>query len=155
LAEELQSRGGVQAVHVPYRGAAPLLTDVIGGQIDLAVVVPSTAVPHIEAGRLKILGLARGERVAEWPDYPLLGEHPDLKGLELNGWFGFLAPAGLDAAKVERLRDAIDATLADPDVATALAAIGFQVASDADRADFGAVIARDAALAERYKEKMP
>lgn len=147
LMEDLQSRAAVRMLHVPYKGASPLLTDVMGGQIDLAVMVPATALPHIEAGRLKVLGVASLERRPALKNIPTLNEGKTVKGLEMTGWMGLFAPKGLAPERVQRLRTALEAAMAAKSTTDALHAMGMQMPSSAERKAFAENIGRDEAKA--------
>jgi tripartite-type tricarboxylate transporter receptor subunit TctC len=153
LMEDLQSRAAVRMVHVPYKGAGPLINDVLGGQVDLAVMVPSTALPHIEAGRLKVLGVASLQRQASMKTIPTLNEGKTVKGLEANGWIGLFAPKGLAPERAARLKAALEATLADKRVAEQLGTMGMQLPTPAERRAFAEQVGRDEAKARSISVK--
>lgn len=111
---KLQSR--VDMVHVPYKAAPQILNDLIGNQIDLAMMTPSTALASIKASKLKALGVTVGERLATNPDLPTLTETPELKGFHFISSIGLFAPAATPAAIVERLNRELNEILATPDV---------------------------------------
>jgi tripartite-type tricarboxylate transporter receptor subunit TctC len=154
LMEDLQSRAGVRMVHVPYKGAGPLINDVLGGQIDLAVMVPSTALPHIQAGRLKVLGIASLQRQPSMKNIPTLNEGKAVSGLEADGWIGLFAPKGLAPERAARLKAALEATLADKAVAERLTAIGMQLPTPAERRSFAERVGRDEAKARSISVKL-
>ena len=154
LMEDLQSRAGVRMVHVPYKGAGPMINDVLGGQIDLAVMVPVTALPHIEAGRLKVLGIASLQRHPALKNIPTLNEGKAVSGLESNGWVGLFAPKGLAPERVARLKAALDATLADAGVAGKLAAMGMLLPTPAERRGFAEQVGRDEAKMRSISVKL-
>lgn len=99
--ELLMSTMGIKMVHVPYKGTAPALQDLIGGQITIMMDVPSSMLPHVRAGKIKVLGMASEKRVAAAPDVPTLIE----SGVPVVGgtWVGLLAPAGTPKPVVEKL----------------------------------------------------
>jgi len=111
---KLQSR--VDMVHVPYKAAPQILSDLIGNQVDLAMMTPSTALASIKAGKVKALGVTVGERLAATPDLPTLGETPELKGFHFISSIGLFAPARTPAAIVERLNRELNEILAIPEV---------------------------------------
>ena len=111
---KLQSR--IDVVHVPYKAAPQILSDLIGNQIDMAMMTPSTALASIKAGKVKALGVTVGERLAASPDVPTLAETPDLKGFHFISSIGLFAPAGTPAAVVERLNRELNVILASADV---------------------------------------
>lgn len=145
LMEDLQARAKVRMVHVPYKGAGPLLNDVLGGQLDLAVMVPSSALPHLKSGRLKLIGVASLQRDPLLPSFPTLNEGKLVSGLESNGWIGLFVPKKAPAAAVARLHDAMAATLADPAVQKRVADLGMRVASATEQRAFPETFSRDEA----------
>jgi len=121
-AEMLTSRTGTSAIHVPYRGAAPALTDLMGGQIDF-LFDPGISLQHVKAGRLKMLAVASPQRAPLVPDVPTLDEL-GLKGFDADAVFGFYAPAGTPAAIVKRLNSEINRALGQPAIKERIVAIG-------------------------------
>jgi tripartite-type tricarboxylate transporter receptor subunit TctC len=114
LALELyQSAAGVKFVHVPYRGAAPALTDLLGGQVQVFAADAPVLMPHIKGGKVKPLGAASGRRNPMLPDVATLAEqgYPDTT---VDNWYGLLAPAGTPPATLTRLHDAFVAAVNDP-----------------------------------------
>ncbi len=134
--ETIKQMAGLEIRHVPYRGAGPMLPDVLGGQVDYAVMVLSSALPHIREGRIKALGLAQGGRSAVAPEVPALGEHPRFKGVDASVWFGLLGPAGLPPAVTARLRLELRALLKEPGLRRQLEAAGLKLSEDTDFAVF-------------------
>lgn len=114
--ELLKERSGIFVTHVPYRGGGQIATDVIGGQVDVAMLVSTTAVPQVTSGRMHALGVTSARRLASLPDVPALGELPGLKGYEMVSWTGLFAPAGTPAAVVKHLNDELNAVLKEPDL---------------------------------------
>jgi tripartite-type tricarboxylate transporter receptor subunit TctC len=104
---------GIKLTHVPYKGAAPAVTDLIAGQIDGVVDNPPTVLPHIQAGKLKPLAVAAKTRMAQLPDLPTAAES-GIPNFEASSWFGVAAPAGTPPAIVARLQKDIAAALAQP-----------------------------------------
>ena len=103
----------ISVTHVPYRGAAPSVTDLIAGQIDGVVDNPPTVMSHIRAGTIVPLAVAASERLAVLPDVPTSGE-AGLPGWEASSWFGVVAPAGTPAAIVRRLHAEIAKAVRQP-----------------------------------------
>ncbi|MEF7614434.1 tripartite tricarboxylate transporter substrate binding protein [Aquincola sp. MAHUQ-54] len=121
--EDLQQRTGVKLQHVPYKGNAPLLQDVGGGQVDFAVLVYSAAMGAMaEQGRLKVIGQLGAERSELLKDVPTVGEGQALKGFAYRTWSGLLVPRATPEATVQRLHAAIGRALQAPEVRTQLAA---------------------------------
>ncbi len=114
--ESLKQQARFDAVHVPYKAAAQIVTDLIGNQIDLALITPSTGLPNIKAGKIKALGVTVEARMAASPDTPSLTETPELKGFHVVTSIGLFAPAKVPAPIVERLNRELNAILALPDV---------------------------------------
>ena len=139
-AEMMKSMTGTFAVHVPYRGAAPALTDLLGGQLDFAFD-PGIAVPHIRSGKLRLLAVGSPGRSPLFPATPTLDEL-GLKGFDADTVFGFYAPAGTPAAVVTRLNGEINRILATPAMKDRIQALG-GVPAPMSAADFAAKAAQD------------
>jgi tripartite-type tricarboxylate transporter receptor subunit TctC len=122
--EEFKSKaGGLDVVHVPYKGSAPMDTDLMGGQIAWAFDATPTAMPLAKAGKVRAIGAGMAQRLAAMPDLPTLQEQ-GLPGYECYTWNAFLAPAGTPAPIVEKLNAAVNKALADPAVSSALEKAG-------------------------------
>ena len=116
LAGELfNSMAGVKMVHVPYKGAAPALADLLGGQVQLMFSTMPPALPHVKDGKLRALAVTSAKRSPAAPDIPTLDEIA-LPGFEANTWHGVVVPAGTPATIVARLNREIVAILHLPDV---------------------------------------
>ncbi len=111
--ELLKQLAGFEATHVPYRGTAAALTDLLGGRIDVMIADIPPAVEHIRAGTLRPLAVTNRERLAALPDVPTLIEQ-GLPGCEAPGWVGVAAPAGVPADVARTLSAAITETMAQP-----------------------------------------
>jgi len=107
--------GGLNIVHVPYRGSAPMMGDLVAGQISMAFDATPTALPQAQSGAIRAVGAGMAERMRALPDLPTLQEQ-GLKGFECYTWNAILAPAGTPAPIVAQLNDAINKSLADPAV---------------------------------------
>jgi tripartite-type tricarboxylate transporter receptor subunit TctC len=114
--ELLKERSGIFVTHVPYRGGAQIATDVIGGQVDVAILVSTSAIPQINAGKLHALGVTGPTRLDALPQVPTFGEMPGLKGYSMVSWTGIFAPAGTPPAVVKRLNDELNSVLKDADI---------------------------------------
>jgi len=122
--EEFKSKaGGLDVVHVPYKGSAPMDTDLMGGQVTMAFDATPTAMPLAQSGKLRALGAGMLKRIAAMPDLPTLDEQ-GLKGFECYTWNAILAPAGTPRPIVDKLNAAINKALADPAVSSALEKAG-------------------------------
>jgi tripartite-type tricarboxylate transporter receptor subunit TctC len=103
---------GTSMVHVPYKGSAPMLNDLISGQIDMALDALSTSGPHIQSGKLRALGVTTAERAFFAKDIPAINEF--VPGFEVKAWHGVMAPAGTPDKIVAKLSDEIQAYLRLP-----------------------------------------
>jgi tripartite-type tricarboxylate transporter receptor subunit TctC len=112
--ELVKQRAGLFMTHIPYRGTAPLTSDLVGGSLDFAVMSPTAAAPFIQGNRIVPLGISSAKRFPSLPQVPALAESPQLKGYELTGWFALAAPKGLPAEVAQRLAAALKAGLAEP-----------------------------------------
>lgn len=121
-AEMMKSQAGVFATHVPYRGAAPALTDLLAGQIDFAFD-PGVAIPHIKAGKVKLLAVGSLKRSPLFPNVPTLDEI-GLSGFDADTVFGFYAPAGTPTDVVARLNREINRILTLPGPRERILALG-------------------------------
>jgi tripartite-type tricarboxylate transporter receptor subunit TctC len=127
LAVELFARAaGISLVHVPYKGGAPAITDVLGGQLPLVAVNAVEVLPHVKAGKLRVLAVLSAERVSTLPDTPTIAES-GYPGFEASVWHAFIAPRGTPPAVVEKLSAEIAKALASPEVKERLAALGAEV----------------------------
>ena len=114
--EMVQERAKVQMVHVPYRGGAQIINDVMGGQVDAGYLVTTSATPLVQQGKLHALGVTSAQRIDSIPNVPAFAETPVLKGMEINTWTGLFAPKGTPAAVITRFAAELDAVLKTPDV---------------------------------------
>jgi tripartite-type tricarboxylate transporter receptor subunit TctC len=126
LAVELfKTMAGLDIVSVPYKGAGPAMNDVIGGQVQMQVNTLLATLPHIQAGRLRILGVCGRSRSRLLPDVPTIGE--TLKSFESNGWYAMFAPARTPADVIARLNDVTVKSLRTRDIEDKLLAQGVDV----------------------------
>jgi tripartite-type tricarboxylate transporter receptor subunit TctC len=114
--ELINLASGTTFRHIPYRGAAPMVQDVLGGNVEFGVFVLSSAMPYIEAGKMMALGVTTPSRSRAAPQIPALSEHPRLKGYDMNVWFGLFGPAKLPAAMTARLNKELNEVLRDQEV---------------------------------------
>ncbi|MGA8226938.1 MAG: tripartite tricarboxylate transporter substrate binding protein [Xanthobacteraceae bacterium] len=128
---------GVDLLHVPYRGAAPALTDLISGQVQVMFDNMPSSIEHIRAGKLRALGVTTAKRSPALPDVPTVAD--TVPGYEASAWFGMGAPKGTPPEAVNKLNKAINAALADPNIQARLADLGGIVMAGTP-ADFGQVI---------------
>ena len=116
LALELfNNMAGTKMVHVPYKGGAPVMIDLLAGNIHLVFATATTAVPHVKAGKLKGIGVTTIKRSSLLPDMPTVSE-AGLKGFDANNWYGLLAPAGTPRPLINRLNADVTKVLNMPEV---------------------------------------
>jgi tripartite-type tricarboxylate transporter receptor subunit TctC len=120
--EMLHMMAGIDIVHVPYKGAAPVVTDLLGGQIDMSFINISGALPYIQSGKLRGIAVTTLKRSSVLPDLPTVSE--TLPGFEVNSWYGFMAPAGTAKPIVDRLYDEVSKILKMPAILERLKASG-------------------------------
>jgi tripartite-type tricarboxylate transporter receptor subunit TctC len=111
---------GVQARHIPYKGTGPMVTDLIGGQVDFGMVALPAVAAHLKNGSLVAIGVGSKNRAAAAPEIATIAEQ-GLPGYEAEGWFTVAAPAKLPAAQTKRIHDAVVAAFATPEVKDAMA----------------------------------
>lgn len=122
-AELFKTMTGIDMVHIPYKGSAPAIQDVIGGQVPLMFDTTVVAGPFIESGRVRPLAVTSAKRVASLPDVPTMAE-AGVPGYEVVSWQAMFAPAGTPPAIVQRLQTEVAAILKQPDVQERLAKLG-------------------------------
>lgn len=145
--EMLKILANVDIQHVPYRGSAPALQDLLGGHVNIMFDNLPTALPLVKAGQLKAFAVTSAARSESLPDVPTLSE-AGVAGFEATAWFGFVAPAGTPAEILDLLNSEMVKALKDPEVAEKLKAQGISISANT-RAEFTAVIARES---KRWKE---
>ena len=121
--EFLKLRAKLFMLHIPYRGTAPSVTDLIAGQVDATFTGAPAVLPHVKSGRLRALAVSSAQRIPALPDVPTVAES-GYPGFEADQWYGVVAPAGTPAAVVARLNAEINKALALPEVAQQLAVEG-------------------------------
>ncbi len=126
LAAELLFRdAAVKGLNIPFRGDATAYTELLAGRVDATLTAITTALPYIQTGKLRVLGVASADRSAIYPQAPTLREQ-GLPNVIASGWYGFMAPAATPKAIVGRLHDSIGRALADPAIRQKLLAQGLE-----------------------------
>ena len=125
-AEMFKAMTKTSLTHIPYRGAAPAVNDLLAGQVQVTVGVVNQLIPHIRAGKLKALGVTTRKRLAQMPDVPTLDE-AGVPGYESEIWLGLAAPAGTPTAIIEQINQAVRKAMASADVVTKLQSQGIDV----------------------------
>lgn len=150
-AEMFLDEAGVHAKHIPYKGVGPMLTDLMGGQVDFGVLALPSIQGQLKQGMLRAIGTSSPKRLAAAPDIPTFAEQ-GLPNYIVDGWFAVVGPKGLPAAEVKRVHDAFVTAFATPEVKDAMAKQGNTIAistSEAAQAFFRSEFAKYAALVKK------
>jgi len=142
-AELFKSMAGVDIAHIPYKGATPALTDVIGGQVAMFMGNLPPAMGHIKAGRVRALAVTTAQRSSLVPDLPTVAEG-GLPGFETLAWFGLFAPAGTPPEVVSRIRDEVAKIVQQPDIRERIVTLGGEPVGNTP-AEFAAIVRGDIA----------
>ena len=126
--EHLRTLGAFTFTHVPYKGAAAIVTDIVGGQVLTGITSIATATPHVKSERVRMLAVTNATRVALWPDVPAAAEA--VPGYDSNGWFGYVAPAGTPREIVRRLNAEINRAIREPEVSEKLMNAGLTIVTE-------------------------
>ena len=140
-AEQLGQAAHIPLLHIPFKGCGPAVTAVAAGQVPLAVVTISSALPLLQAGRLRVLGVTAPQRLPQLPDVPTVAEQ-GVPGFAAQQWHGLLAPAGTPDAVVQLLHSTLQSIAAEPQVAQSLQAQSYQAVRQSP-AQFDALIRSD------------
>lgn len=146
-AELLKMEANLPLVHVPYKGSAPAVTDLLGGQIDMVFTTLPSVLQHMKSGRLRALAVSGERRWAGTPEIPTIGE-AGVAGYKYNVWLGIFTPKGTPPATAAWLHENIVAVIRSPDARERMAAQGFEPGSQS-MAQFAAFVRDDLALARR------
>ncbi|MDB5858960.1 MAG: tripartite tricarboxylate transporter substrate binding protein [Ramlibacter sp.] len=144
--ELIKDQSQVFITHVPYRGGAQIVTDVVGNQVDLALLVSVTALPQLQAKKMKAIAVTDDKRLPTLPDVPTVAETPGFKGYDVVAWTGLFAPVQTPPAIVERLNHELNEVLRAEDVKVKMAEQG-AIGGSGSSAEFGRFVAREQ---ERY-----
>lgn len=147
---------GLKMTHIPYKGSAPLMTDLIGGQIPVSFDTVVAAAPQLKSGKIKVLAVASAKRSSVMPDVPTVAE-AGYPGFDMTAWLALVAPRGLPADVKARLEKALATLMASPDTQEKMKTAGFEPAYSAVPDWSGMVtadIARMKAIAERSQIKI-
>ena len=151
--ELFKMQTGTDILHVPYRGSGPAVADLLGGQVDSMFDNLPSSLPHVQAGKLRAIGVTSPQRLPAVPDVPTLAES-GLPGFDVESWFGLMAPAGTPQPVIDRLNQAMNKALANPALLASFQQSGFyapqqpntpetfgkKIASEIDK--WGAVVKR-------------
>jgi tripartite-type tricarboxylate transporter receptor subunit TctC len=146
--ELLREAARIDIVHVPYKGAGPAITDLLGGQIPLAFVSLASVMPHVKAGKLRALAVVEPQRYKGMPEVPTIKE--TLPNYDMfTSWLGFFAPAGTPREIVTLLNAEINRALADPELAAKLEAAAL-VRLNTTPEEFTGMVQRELELGARF-----
>ena len=143
-AEAFKAQAGVFIVHIPYRGTALAIPDLVSGKVQLLFDSIVSGLPHVKDGKLKALAVTGAKRSALVPEIPTVAES-GLPGFESNTWFGIYGPKGMSADITNRVATELQRALQKPDVAERLARLGAEPVGDAGPARFAAMVKADSA----------
>jgi len=139
--ELLKVTAGIDMVHIPYKGAAPALTDLMAGRVQVYIGATTSVLPHVRTGRLRALGVTSTKRVSSLPEYPTVIES-GVPGFDVSSWYGLLGPAGMSPALVGKISADVRRVSNTPDVRERLLKDGAETA-DNTSAEFAAAIRDD------------
>lgn len=134
--ESLNALAGIDMVHVPYRGAAPAVTDLLGGQVPIGIVGMPPVVPHAKSGKLRVLAVTSAKRSAAMPEVPAMAELPGFAGYKFTNWMGVYVPAKTPQAIIDKLAAAISKIVREPVVKERLLSQGVEPVGNSP-AEFG------------------
>ena len=143
----LQQRANIRLIHTPYRGGADAARDIMGGQIDSAVITTSTARGPFQAGKIRLLAVTSSARSAAYPDVPTIAER-GFPGYDMDDWFGVFAAAGIPAAIVPRVQAAVAQAARDPGLLAGMASLGMVPVASTPQ-EFNAWLAQQRKLLEK------
>lgn len=123
FSEMLSRRYGLEMLHVPYKGAAQALSALIGGEVDMLVIGAGVGVPYVKEGRLRMLAVSSAQRLPAQPAVPTFAE-VGIKDMAADNWWALVAPAGVPASRIERIRREVERVLAQPEVLQQLQTLG-------------------------------
>jgi tripartite-type tricarboxylate transporter receptor subunit TctC len=141
LGEMLKAQTKTNLAHVPYKGSAPALQDMLAGRVDLFFDAVVTSLPYVREGRLRALAIANKTRSPLLPDVPTMAE-AGFPGVEMDQWFGMFVPAGTPQPVVRRLKEEITRAIRSPDIAKSLTERGLDVVTNTPE-EFAAQIRAD------------
>lgn len=146
FSELFNSMAQLKARHVPYKGSAPALTDLIGGQISYTIETVASVVGHVKSGRLKAYGVTTARRTSAMPDLPPLAEAAGIPGYDMAAWVGYMAPAGTPREIVVRIAAEIQKAAQSADLKERFVSLGLEPAASTPE-ELGALLRREQ---ERY-----
>ena len=128
-------------LHVPYKGGNPAMADLLGGRVQVFFSTVAVARPHLQAGKIRGLGVTTGKRTPALPNVPTIAES-GLPGYAVSGWYGIVAPKGTPKAAIDKLHAAVLVAVRQPDIREKLLGVGVE-ATEVSPAEFGRLIDTD------------
>ena len=141
--ELFKKMAGVDIVHIPYKGSAAAMMDLIGGQTHLMMDVIPSALPQVKGGKVRVIGVTGSRRIPELPDVPTVAES-GLPGFDVAAWWGVLGPSGMPAPIVDRISAALNRQLESAEFRKSIVAIGLDPAAPVSPAEFDRIMRQDA-----------
>jgi len=126
VTEFFNGQARVKAIHVPYKGSGPAMTDLIAGHVSYAFETSAAVLPHVKAGRLKALAVSSAKRAIALPDVPTVAEAANIPGFDMRAWIGFIAPTGVPKDARARLAAETQKVLETPATRDRLVAAGLE-----------------------------
>ena len=140
VAEKFGQQTGAKFVHVPYKGSAPMMTDLMGGQVDMAFTIFAGNIPSmIKEGKVKVLGLATNAPLPKFPQIAALAAHPKLVGFEFDSWAGIAVPRNTPEVVASRVNKVLYEALQNPETRAAFEATGNLIVNPTSVADLDRV----------------
>lgn len=151
----LEEAAQIDFLKVPYKGASQVMTDLLGGQVDLAVTAVANSVAAVRSGQIRMVGVMSQERPPAAPELPLIPDDPRTKNVSLDIWVGLFGPAALPAPVVQQINQAMQAMLRDPEYRAARARNGERTAAPASAQEFGKYMAEETARYRAAAKRLP
>jgi len=139
--EQFKDIAGIRLTQVPYKGAAPAMTDLIGGSVDVAILSVGSVIPHIRSGRVQAVAVTSAKRSPVLPEVKTMAEG-GLSQIDVNVWLGLFAPAGTPAPIINRLNEAVNKVLKDAEVVNKITSAGVSMGGGSPEA-FAAFVKTD------------
>jgi tripartite-type tricarboxylate transporter receptor subunit TctC len=147
----LEKMAGIQMLHVPYKGGAPAVTDTVGGQVQMFVTAGTQSLPHVKAGKLKLLAVTESRRSSMLKDVPTVAE--TVPGYEMAVWYGCFGPKGMPADLQKRLNAEINAIMMSPDVKAKMEAMAVEPVNETPER-FGEIARAEAAKWDKLVKEL-
>lgn len=151
----LEEAAQIEFLKIPYKGAAQVMTDLLGGQVDLAVTAVANSLGPVGAGQVKMLGVMSQERLAVEPDLPRMPDNPLTRNVSLEIWVGLFGPTGIPAPVVQQINEAMQSILRDPAYRAIRAKAGEQIAPPVSAQEFAKFVSTETARYRIAAKRLP